>query len=57
MLFWHSMSIAQQLIPIYNTIVHKNKNNCYHNVRNLSEGVVGFTVCAYDPYKEHALAT
>ena len=26
MLFWHSMSIAQQLIHIYNTSVHKNKN-------------------------------
>ena len=27
MLFQHSMSITQQLIPIYNTTVHKNKNN------------------------------
>ena len=27
MLFRHSMSIAQQLMPIYNTTVHKNKVN------------------------------
>ena len=27
MLFRHSMSIAQQLMPIYNTTVHKNKIN------------------------------
>ena len=26
MLFRHNMSIAQQLIPIYNTNVHKNKS-------------------------------
>jgi len=25
MLFWHSMSMTQQLMPIYNTTVHKNK--------------------------------
>ena len=24
MLFWNSMSIAQQLVPIYNTTVHNN---------------------------------
>ena len=27
MLFQYSMSIAQQLMPIYNTTVHKNKIN------------------------------
>ena len=32
MWFKHSMSIAQQLIPIYNTTVHKNKTNVALNV-------------------------
>ena len=27
MLFWHSMSMARQLMPIDNTAVHKNKIN------------------------------
>ena len=33
MLFEHSMSIAQQLISIYNTTVYKNKNIVTHNVK------------------------
>ena len=32
MWFKHSKSIAQQLIPIYNTTVHKNKNSVAPNV-------------------------
>jgi len=32
MLFRHSMSIAQQLMPIYNTTVHKNKLNVALNL-------------------------
>ena len=32
MWFKHSMSIAQQLIPIYNTTVHKNKSTFAFNV-------------------------
>ena len=32
MLFRHSKSIEQQLIPIYNTTVHKNKSNVALNV-------------------------
>ena len=35
MLFLHSMSIAQQLIPIYNTTVHKNKSYVALNVANV----------------------
>ena len=31
----HSMSIAQQLIPIYNTTVHKNKSNVALNAAKL----------------------
>ena len=34
MWFKHSMSIAQQLIPIYNTTVHKNKTIVALNVVN-----------------------
>ena len=34
MLFRHSMSIGQQLMPIYNTTVHKNKLNIALNVVN-----------------------
>ena len=33
--FKHSMSIAQQLRPIYNTAVHKNKSYVALNVVNL----------------------
>ena len=32
MLFKHSMSIAQQLIPIYNTTLYKNKTNVAINL-------------------------
>ena len=32
MLFWHSMSIAQQLIPIYNTTVHTREITVALNV-------------------------
>ena len=32
MLFRHIMSIAQQLMPIYNTTVHKNKSNVAFNL-------------------------
>ena len=32
MWFKHSMSIAQQLITIYNTTMHKNKSNVALNV-------------------------
>ena len=32
MRFKHSMSIAQQLMPIYNTTVHKNKSAVALNV-------------------------
>ena len=32
MWFKHSMSIAQQLMPIYNIIVHKNKSDVALNV-------------------------
>ena len=35
MWFKHSMSIAQQLIPIYNTTVHKNKSSVALNVTNV----------------------
>ena len=35
MLFKHSMSITQQLIPIYNTTVHKKKNNVAPNLAEL----------------------
>ena len=35
MWFKYSMSIAQQLIPIYNTTVHKNKTNVALNVVKL----------------------
>ena len=35
MRFKHSMSITQQLIPIYNTTVHKNKSNVVLNVIKL----------------------
>ena len=34
MWFKHSMSIAQQLLPIYNTTVYKNKTNVALNVVN-----------------------
>ena len=34
MWFKHSMSIAQQLIPIYNTTVHKNKSKVTINLRH-----------------------
>ena len=34
MWFNHSMSIAQQLMPIYNTTVHKNKSTAALNVAN-----------------------
>ena len=40
MWFKHSMSIAQQLIPIYNTTVHKNKEGycpkCVCSCHNLT---------------------
>ena len=35
MWFKHIMSIAQQLMPIYNTIVHKNKTIVALNVANI----------------------
>ena len=35
MWFKHIMSIAQQLMPIYNTIVHKNKSTIDLNVANV----------------------
>ena len=35
MWFKHSMSIAKQLIPIYNTTVHKNKSYVALNVAKL----------------------
>ena len=38
MLFLHSMSIAQQLMPIYNTTVHKNKNKVALNLMWLTVG-------------------
>jgi len=31
MLFWHSMSITQQVMSIYNTNVHKNNTNVVLN--------------------------
>ena len=34
----HSMSIAQQLMPIYNTTVHKNKINVALNLMRLTVG-------------------
>ena len=34
-MFWHIKSMAQQLIPNYNTTVHKNNNIIAHNVANL----------------------
>ena len=39
MFFRHSMSIAQQLMPIYNTTVHKNKINVALNLMWLTVGV------------------
>ena len=38
MLFRHSMSFAQQLMHIYNTIVHKNKINVDLNLMWLTVG-------------------
>ena len=38
MLFRHSMSITQQLMPIYNTTVHKNKINVALNLMWLTVG-------------------
>ena len=38
MLFRHSMSIAQELMPIYNTTVHKNKINVALNLMWLTVG-------------------
>ena len=38
MLFRHSMSIAQKLMPIYNTIMHKNKINVALNLMRLTVG-------------------
>ena len=35
MSFKHSKSIAQQLMPIYNTTVHKNKTTVALNVANV----------------------
>ena len=38
MLFRHSMSIAQQRMPIYNSTVHKNKVNVALNLMRLTVG-------------------
>ena len=38
MLFRHSMSITQQLMPIYNTTMHKNKINVALNLKWLTVG-------------------
>ena len=38
MLFRHSMSIALQLMPIYNTTTHKNKINVGLNLIWLTDG-------------------
>ena len=35
MFYKYSMSIAQQLMPIYNIIVHKNKSNIALNIAKL----------------------
>ena len=40
MLFRHSMSIAQQLISIYNTTMHKNKINVALNLMWLTARVL-----------------
>ena len=46
MLFRRSMSIAQQLMPIYNTTLHKNKTNVALNLMWL-------TVCCYETPTGH----
>ena len=41
MLFRHSISIAQQIMPIYNTTMHKNKINVALNLNVVNCWVLG----------------
>ena len=52
MWFKHSMSIVHQLVPIYNTIVHKNKSYVALNVVNVrtSYHKLKTPTCQTDPH-------